>query len=478
MNSEYALVKLLLQEPHHIVELYRKGIKRKLFKNPNYGKAYKMIHDVHTHFNSVPSTEKLEELGIKNDGAPVNQTIEYCVAQIVTDYQKRAMKDVLLASGNALTTEGPDAAMEILKAAQEYLPQLEKAERSKNIVEDNEDFLERYNTRAKFKGQILGIPTGFALLDSTTMGLMPQWLVTISGRNAQFKTWVLLQWVATAWKTGHNIALFSCEMSVPELEVRIHGLMAGVAPTKVQHGLMNELEYAQVEAHLENTKSPQFGKLILNDNPQTIAEVDYEVSEMNKTEFPIDIIFIDSVYRMSAEGESDSTRQKNIARKAKDLAKKHNVPVVVTVQLNREFAKANTGDKKTSGGSSEFIYGTDAWGQDADLIMSINRPESYEAYHYSDFNTTKFRHGPELDYMLEINLAVPRVVMVDADAAKARITGEPNKVTQKADLRLDQAKKALDADDKAKLDKLSWTMDLSLDTGDDVKEDEDGIEEQ
>ena len=172
-------------------------------------------------------------------------------------------------------------------------------------------------------------------------------------------------------------------------------------PTKFLKGTLSDNEKEKFKQHLEISKNQPFGKLILNDNPVNMTEISDDISKINEVN-PVDIIFIDSAYRMQGPGDSDTTRQAGIARAAKDLAKKYNVPVVCTVQLNRDFAKANSTDKgkekTTSGG--HFVHGTDAWNQDSDIMLVLNQPEVYKPYDYLDFILQKFRHGQMDEYIL------------------------------------------------------------------------------
>jgi replicative DNA helicase len=461
LNSEFALIQLLLRTPHQSVELNRKGLRSKHFKNPDYKKAYKLIHETHVAYGSLPTTEQLDVLNIKIDyEEEIPHTIEYCLENIKSEYNKNLLKEVIKAAGTALIDEGVDAAKDIMQQSTQHLVDFEKIERSQDITALTDDFLEQYNFKAKFKGQIIGVPTGFSILDNHTMGLMPQWLVVVAGRNGQGKSWQIFSWAAHAWQKGYNVGVFSCEMSKRELISRIHALLSGVPPIAIQHGTMNLEEYSRLETHLKKCFAPPFGKLILNDQPSDMLDIEAEIIETNRTT-PLDIVFIDSAYRLRSPGDSDPARQKNIAIAAKNLAKKYNIPVVVSVQLNRDFAKANETEKgksKTTAGS-HYVYGSDGFEQEADLILIINRPENYEPFHYVDLITTKFRHGSEEHYIFEMNLNVPRIMQIDRETAEARLAGAPPPITNKANHMIEQAKQMFINDIKEQ-DKLKNLEDM------------------
>lgn len=451
MNNEHAIVQLLLQDPHQTVDLYRKGLRTKHFKNKEYGKAYKLVHDRHITFQSIPTDEELLRLNIKKENEKIPHTFEHLLKNIFDDYNKQLLKDTLVASAQLLTTEGADVASAFFLQGVSRLIKTGSNGRNTNASELNDDIWQTYLNREMYKGQITGIPTGFHIFDNHTMGLQPQWLVTIAGRNASFKTWVLTYWALSAWKKGNTVAIFSCEMSKKELATRIYVLDANVPPTKIQHGTMDDKELNRFQRGFKLTSLPPYGNLILNDDPLSMADVDAQCQAIQEIH-PIDIIFIDSAYRMHGEGDSDVSRQRDIANQAKNLAKKYNVPVVCTVQLNRDFAKANATDKtkdRTSSGGY-YIYGTDGWNQDSDIVLMINRPENYIPYNYSDFILDKFRHGQQgINYLLEINLLVPKIEQIDFETGKSRIQGTPPPSTTKGNQIMDAAKHIFDINENA-----------------------------
>lgn len=437
-----------MRDPHKTVDLQRKGIRAKFFKNKKLGKAYKLIYDRHVMHQSLPAEEELLRLDVNIETEEIPHTIQHLIENILAEYNKNLMKQVIIGASEVVTEQGPDIAKEVMLKGIGLLADFDKTERSKNIVDLNEELLTNYLYRAENKGKITGIPTGFGIFDNHTMGLQKQWLVTIAGRNGSNKTWILSNWILNAWKRGNNVAVFSCEMSKDEMAMRVHALATNIAPNKYLHGTLNDDEIKIFKNHLEASKESPYGKLIINDNPKSMEDVDGIVSELNQ-ESPIDVIFIDSAYRMKGSGDSDTSRQRSIANEAKNLGKKYNVPVICTVQLNRDFAKVNAAKEKTTSGGY-FVYGTDGWNQDSDVLLMINQPDDYKQYDYYDFLLEKFRHGQQgLNYILEINLLVPKIDQINFEAAKARITGAPPPQTQKADKIFDMSKKVFEANENA-----------------------------
>ena len=447
LNSEQALIQLILRNPHETVSLNRKGFKSKFFTQSELGKLYSRVYEVHTQFNSLPTDEEIETYGVSRDTSlEIEQTTEHLSNFLIEEYNKKFTSKVLVAAAEHLRDHGSKAAKEVALRGFSSLLDTSKESSTTNITDLNDDVLEYYNMRAKYKGQIIGIPTGFDILDHHTMGLQPGWLVVISGRLGSYKNWVLINTALSAWKNGNNVALFSCEMSKIEIALRIHALGANIPPDKIRHGNLSVEEYDKFTKYLEEIKSPPWGKLEINDNPHSIFDVDNELKAINE-HTPMDIAFVDSVYRIESEGESDVSKQKAISRAGKDLAMKYKLPVVYTVQLNRKFAEANStekGKEQTTSGN-HFIYGSDSYAHDADVMLMLNQPESYMQFNYNDMILTKFRHGADgIQYIIEINLNTPKISQVSTEEAKIRIVGKATSSTVRDEKIIGQAEDLLE----------------------------------
>jgi len=423
MNTEYALIRLLLQEPKHISELASKGFNSKYFKNPEYAKTYDLIFDRYTKYASVPTSDDLAEIEVDIGDEDVPHTIEHCVAVMYENKVKDIMQKAIMFSGEQLLKSGPEASIDFLRKAINSIPSLDSTSHSAEISETTDAFIERYHYRALNKGKIIGIETGFHEIDKHVRGLLPGWFCVIQGRNGQYKSWVLAKIVAHQFMLGKNVMVYSAEMSREEFEERVYSLCLGNPPRAMSLGELNAGEYNRMQEFLQEVKDGKYGKLYINDNPQNLDFIKMDTQRIMERH-PIDIIHIDSAYRLKGPGKSDPERFGNIARGCKDLAKELEVPVVVTIQANRDFAKANPSAKKETQGSGMSAFGSDAWNQEADIMWIIHRTPDHAPFHFSDFIMDKFRHAEKLDSMLKINLKEPILEETDREKAIARINGE------------------------------------------------------
>ena len=425
-NTEYALIQLLIRNPQITVELKRKGMKSKFFKHENLGKAFNLINATYTGLGSTPTAEDLALYNVKIDKSDIVYTVEHLTQNIIKEYNKKIMGTIIESATDTLVADegGAESASEVFFKNIKKLISLKDIQKYSEAPSVIDDIWEQYLVRAEWKASgRAGIPLGLHILDNHIKGLGAGWMCCLSARNGVGKTWVLANAILSAWKQGRTVAVFSCEMTKLEFLQRIICIDAGVNPTRFRDGdcTLEEVEKFKISAL---RCEQNYGIHYIGDNPgnfENIEEIVKEINEKNPNK-PVEAIYIDSIYRLQIDGETETVKQKRIAMSTKTLAQKFNVPVVITTQMNREFGKMNTGKGKVQGGNYS-LAGSDAFNTEADLILLLNKnEEAYSNFHYIDLVLEKFRHGDDgINYMIEMNLNIPQLKQVDYEFARSRI---------------------------------------------------------
>jgi len=222
---------------------------------------------------------------------------------------------------------------------------------------------------------VTGISTGFTDLDRMTSGLQPGDLVIVAGRPSMGKTAFALNIAEhVALDVGMPAAVFSMEMSGPQLVMRMLGSLGRLDQHKMRTGALNDDDWQKLTASV--------GKL--NEAPIFIDES----GMLNPTELRgrarrlhrqqggpgLGLIVIDYLQLMETGNsmENRATEVAEISRALRAVAKELNVPVVALSQLNRGLEQRPNkrpvmSDLRESG----------AIEQDADLILFIYRDEVY-----------------------------------------------------------------------------------------------------
>src|SRR3954463_4528852 len=237
--------------------------------------------------------------------------------------------------------------------------------------------------------EISGVPTGFHLLDRITYGWQPTDLIILAARPSVGKT-------AFALNLARNAALhptkptavgfFSLEMSAAQLVQRILSAESEIMMEKIARGKLEEHEYQQL--HKRGITRLERAPIYIDDTAAlNIFEFRAKARRLvNKHH--VGLIIIDYLQLMSGSGDRNGNREQEIStisRNLKALAKELNIPIIALSQLNRavETRKESKipvlADLRESG----------AIEQDADMVLFIYRPESYEIYTNEQGESTK-----------------------------------------------------------------------------------------
>ena len=225
----------------------------------------------------------------------------------------------------------------------------------------------------KNHGQIEGVPTGYADLDSMLTGLHGGELILVAGRPAMGKTSIGMNFIENAAiRAGKKAAVFSLEMPAEQLAMRMLCTEAMVNMQNVRRGQLSDDEWDKLSGAL--TKIGPASIHIDTTPGITVPEVRSKARRL-QLERGLDVIMIDYLSLMSATGKTGSRQEEvsQISRTLKGLALELDVPVIALQQLSR----APTGRSNHRPQLSD-IRESGAIEQDADVVMFIHREEYYD----------------------------------------------------------------------------------------------------
>lgn len=247
----------------------------------------------------------------------------------------------------------------------QYLPLREVITTTVNSINSN---MNRGN-------KLLGISTGFTLLNDITLGFQNSDLVVIAARPAMGKT-AFVGTISKHISVDHHIgcAVFSLEMSAEQLMMRYFSLVSGVNFQNIRSGNFSHDELRNFDQSVQVMIN---SKLIIDDTPAlSVEEFRNKLKHMVRAE-GVKIAFIDYLQLMTAKSSKFGTRQEEvsfISKALKAVAKELNIPIVALSQLNRETeSKAAEGIRPKLSNLRE----SGAIEQDADIVCFIHRPEYY-----------------------------------------------------------------------------------------------------
>ena len=240
---------------------------------------------------------------------------------------------------------------------------------------------------------LLGVPTGFSVIDGLLGGLQRSDLIIIAGRPGMGKTGLLLNIALTAARRHRKrVAIFSLEMSDEQLVGRLVAAETGIDSQRLRRGALTEGEW-----HLFMEATGRLGEtMIFVDDTPSITPLQLRTKcRRLYAEYGLDLIVLDYLQLMSSDFRNENRVQEisYISRQLKGLARELNIPVLAAAQLSRaveqrQIKRPMLSDLRESGSIE----------QDADVVMFIYRDEYYndatDKPNLAEINIAKHRNGP------------------------------------------------------------------------------------
>jgi len=343
--------------------------------------------DVVTVYESIEKSNEVEQTGgLSYLGEMANNTPSAAnIRRYAEIVRERAVLRKLVTVGDeiaasALNPAGRDVKQLLDVAEQKVFEIAEAGSRSTQgfqairpilgqVVDRIQELYDRDNP-----SEITGTPTGFTDLDRMTSGLQPGDMVVIAGRPSMGKTAFALniaEYVGV--EMGLPVAIFSLEMSGPQLAMRFLSSVGRLDQTRIRTGKLNDEEWDKMTVAL--------GKL--HDAPIHIDETGAinssdlraRARRLHRQCGKLGLIVIDYLQLMSSnrEGENRATEISEVSRSIKSLAKELQVPILALSQLSRKVEERN--DKRPL---MSDLRESGAIEQDADIIMMMYREEYYK----------------------------------------------------------------------------------------------------
>ena len=228
-----------------------------------------------------------------------------------------------------------------------------------------------------------GIPSGFPSIDKFTSGWQKQDLVIIGGASSMGKTSFALNVAMNASNMGHSVVIFSYEMSVNQMLMRMISGDTNINNKHLLRGTIYEEEltkihnsvadFERLSMYIDECKNTSL-KYLLNRIRQ------YVISKK------VEMVVVDYLQLIS-HGMRGRTREQEVsqvARALKNVAKELDITVVALSQLSRSVSKRETGRPNLSD-----LRESGEIEQAADVVAFVYRPEYYGLKTDNDGNSVE-----------------------------------------------------------------------------------------
>ena len=253
---------------------------------------------------------------------------------------------------------------------------------------------------------VTGLATGYSGLDRITCGMQNGDLIIVAARPSVGKTAFALCLARNIACKGISVGIFSLEMSVDQLSLRILSFDSSIPLASLRSGALTSEDWL----HLTASAGRVSGYNIYIDDSSFVSILDLKNNARKMVlDFGVRVIFIDYLQLLHLDRKIDNRQYEvsEISRFLKSLAKELNIPIVALSQLSRGVESRQ--DKRPL---LSDLRDSGAIEQDADLILFLYRDFLYNKdTPYQDMAEViigKHRNGPvgtvELRYVKEYTL--------------------------------------------------------------------------
>ena len=296
------------------------------------------------------------------------EVLSYWCEELRTKIKHNKMVDMVESVAENLEDLSTDKAYELLRTGLAELDNETSETISVKINDTSEERKEAYLKRVN-SGGMLGISTGYPILDYITKGWVDECLIVIVAPTGVGKTWLEVIFGSNALLQGCTVAQFVTEMPTSQMQDRYEAVLfskihtSGMSYKQFKSGKLPPKVQKEYFEFLDE-ELPALEPLWIETATGVIA-LEQRVKEINP-----DIILIDAVYLMEDDqnAKDEWLRIAHITRDLKKLAKRLHKPIIINTQLDEKVAK------KSSPKLGDIKY-TQAIGQDADIIFAAFRDE-------------------------------------------------------------------------------------------------------
>jgi replicative DNA helicase len=365
-DNEIRLISKAVRD-RDISELLERGLQDEWFYVDENRAVWKFIRQHWTKYSEVPTATTVKDNFPTYRLLAVDDSISYLLDQLV-EYRKRQKTiEVVQLAADAVSAGDHDAAITLMgsgvaKLSDEGASQTSDIDLTKNTHTRYDEYL---NIKTRPNG-LLGIATGFQVMDVATAGLQPGQLVTVIAPPKTGKSVLSLQMAVNTHEDGFVPLYQSFEMSNMEQQRRHDSMRAHISHGRLIRGALTSLEEARYQKTLEHMDGMHNFYLTDSVTASTITGLSLKIEKLQP-----DIIFVDGVYLMIDEvtGEANTPMAlTNITRSMKRLAQKHKKPIVMTTQVLTHKMRRGQVTADAIGYSSSFY-------QDSDVIFALQRQD-------------------------------------------------------------------------------------------------------
>jgi KaiC/GvpD/RAD55 family RecA-like ATPase len=395
MDLDQALVAAILKEGK---AAYDRALLRGITANRLRGEgslAFAFLHNYVQTFNGWPSEDMLAgRTGVMLD-APDNST-DFFIEEVHKRNLSTKVHQGIFEANQLLGALKPeDAFLALSRTVASINEDRAGTLAIQNIFRIGPEVLKYHDMIA---AGMRGIQTPWDGINETTLGFWPEDLIIFVARLGVGKTWAAILVAHHAWKNqGKRVLFITTEVSKLRIAMRFYAAHTKLSYTDLTHGRLGNMGRREVLEKAINELMDVDGFHVVGGDFDFQLESVIAAIEMAKP----DLVVVDGVYLLRVTGATRTERMANIFDELKRIAKRKQIPMVITTQLNRE-AKKDMDSKKDP--SADNIAMSDAGGWNADGVFGLTQDKDQFRDKQMQMLAMKVREGQGQKFVCNWNL--------------------------------------------------------------------------
>lgn len=350
-----------------IAPLLSRGVEDSWFLNDSNQAVWRFLKDHWTKYQEVPTATTVMDNFPTYRLLAVEDALDYLLDQLVEFRRRNKSIDVIQQAASAIESGDHNSAISIMGKG--YAALIDEGVVLSEDIDLTDQPMERYNSYLNVKTRpngLLGMATGFQVMDLATAGLQGGQLITIIAPPKTGKSVLAMQMAVNVHNDGWVPAFQSFEMSNTEQEHRHDAMRAHISNNRLVRGCLKPAEEARYQKMLTDMETMHHFYLTESISAYSVSQLSLKMEKLRPN-----ILFVDGVYLMTDEisGERGTPiALRNITQSLKRVAQKFDIPVVQTTQVL---------NSKVRGGqiTADSIAFSSSFHQDSDVIFALQRQD-------------------------------------------------------------------------------------------------------
>lgn len=301
------------------------------------------------------------------DCRPVKDAFSALHEELIERKQKNIIVDMINDIGtDTLLADDPKACFQKVDEAMALVHAFDTKAADSEYVTSAQQRMDRYSDRAaNFSSNAFTL--GAARMDAHIGGgfVAPQ-LVVLAGDPGLGKSWMLIQAAAANYAQGKRVMIITPELDRAQIEDRMDAMRYQLSYDDLRRGQLSPKALARYKNQMKKDTLPLH---IIDTTEDPVFTPSRVASKVER--YQPQIVLIDSAYYLEADNVSRNDAgyktSQNLCKQLKNVCKRHSIPIMVVVQMDRESERRDVAADK----AGRHIYGGDAWMQAADVLLRL-----------------------------------------------------------------------------------------------------------